>query len=292
MKLFSGILAAGTVGLSLAFTAPTFAQGVGENFSIDQSCGASGLCSEIGGTLTGIDKINFTYRARIDQTNDGSGPGGALDGDAFTEKGFANWTGYINDAGGAVFGTTLNLDYQVYMVFTATGTAAFNGTGITATFNSFVVDIYVSDNGDTALTVPATTAGSVLNGGQAPGSGLGVNADDRLLASASLLSTGEAHLFGGLANGDFEIQVTDLGLELFGESFFTNPDPFYSIMNFAGNTGSVTPAGSVTAPFSSVATGDGQLFFAVPEPGTLGLLGGGLLGAAAFLRRRKAAKAA
>jgi hypothetical protein len=288
MKLFSGILAAGTVGLSLAFTAPAFAQGVGSNFSIDQTCGASGLCSEAGGTLTDIDKINFTYVARIDQSNDG----GVLNGDAFVEKGFANWTGYINDAGGAVGPSALNFDYEVYMVFTATGTAAFNGVGITATFTSFVIDIYVSDGLNTALTVPATTAGDVLNGGNAIGSGLGVNADDTLLASASLISTGEAHLFGGLANGDFEIQVTDLGLELFGESFFTDPDPFYSIMNFAGNTGSVNPAGSITEPFSSVATGDGQMFFQVPEPGTLGLLGGGLLGAAAFLRRRKAAKAA
>jgi hypothetical protein len=288
MRFLSGFMAAGAVGLSLAFTAPAWALSSGDNFSVDQSCGGSGLCSEIGGTLTDVDRVNFTYTARIEQSNDG----GPLNGDPFTEKGFANWTGYVNDSDGAVFGSTLNLDYQVYMVFSATGTAVFDGTGIKATFTSFEVSIWMSDDGNTALALPATNAGDVTNGGQAIGNGLGANADDNLIATATLLSAGEANLNAGLANGDFEIIVSDLGLELFGESFLSDPSPFYSIMHFAGNTGNVAPPGSPTEPFSSVATGDGQLFFTVPEPGTLGLLGGGLLGAAALLRRRKAAKAA
>lgn len=296
MRFLNSFMAAGAVGLSLAFTTPAFAIGQGENFSIDQSCGTPGAlspCSESGGVLNNIDRVNFTYTARIDQTHDNSGEGNLLNNDSFTEKGFANWTGYVDDNGAAIFGSTINSDYQVYMVFTATGKASANAlNGITATFDSFAIDIYLSDDGNTALTVPATTAGDVLNAGQLPGNGLGANADDQLLATATLITVGEAHLFASLAGGDFEIQVSDLGLALFGESFLTNPSPFYTIMNFAGNTGQVTPPGSLTNSFSSVATGDGQLFFTVPEPGTLGLLGGGLLGAAAFLRRRKVAKAA
>ena len=290
MKLFSGLLAAGAVGLSLALTAPAGAVSFGDNFSVDQSCGASGACAEIGGVLNNVDRVNFGYSAVIDQSNDGSN-GGVLDGDPFVEKGFATWTGYLDDSNNPVAGSSINLDYQVYMVFTATGTATFDGVGILATFDSFTIDIYMSDNTDTALTLPANTSGDVQNGGQAIGSGLGVNADDALLATATLLSFGEAHLFGGLANGDFEIIVSDLGLSLFGEDFLTNPDPFYEIMNFAGVTTIVNGA-SLTSPFTATASGSGDLYFTVPEPGTLGLLGGGLLGAAALLRRRKAAKAA
>lgn len=310
MTRFSGFLAAAAMGLSLAFTAPALAQGLGANFSIDQTCGNSDQCSEFAGpagfgTLTGIDRISFTYTARIDQTNDlgGDGPGGnsdVLDGDPFVEKGFAQWQGYANDAGQAVPGQFLNADYQVYMVFTATGTATFvdtgdpDTTGIYVTFDTFVIDIFVSDDLDTALTVPATTAGHVQNQGVdiIPGTDGVLDADDQLIARATLLSVGEAHLFGTLANGDFEIQVTDVGLSLFGPSFFSDPVPFYTVMNFGGNTAAATPPGLIDAPFSSVATGEGQMFFTVPEPGTLGLLGAGLMGAAAFLRRRKSAKAA
>jgi len=286
MKLFSGILVAGTIGLSLAFTAPTFAAGVGENFSIDEGVVAGSFPN----VVTGIDKVNFTYTALIDQTNNG----GVLNGDAFVEKGFAQWGAYVNDAAAVIPSQLNSLEigggYKVYMVFTALGTAAFNGIGITATFTSFEIDIFLDSSSNTVLTLPAD---GIPGNGDIPGNVAKVgDGEDQLLASANLISVGEAHLFGGLAAGDFEIQVTDLGLELFGESFFTDPSPFYSIMNFAGNTGTVTPPGSINAPFTSVATGDGQLFFQVPEPGTLGLLGGGLLGAAAFLRRRKAAKAA
>lgn len=289
MKLFSGIMAAGAVGLSLALTAPAWAVSFGENFSIDQTCGAVSPCSESGGTINNVDRVNFGYSAVIDQTNDGSN-GGILDGDSFTEKGFATWTGYLDDSNNPVAGSFINADYQVYMVFTATGTAAFDGAGILATFQTFTIDIYVSDNTDTALTLPANTAGSVLNGGNAIGGGVGVNADDQLIATATLLAAGEAHLFGGLANGDFEIIVSDLGLSLFGADFLTSPVPFYEIMNFAGVTTIVSGA-SLTQAFTATAQGSGDLFFTIPEPGTLGLLGGGLLGAAALLRRRKAAKA-
>lgn len=285
MKLFSGIMAAGAVGLSLAFTAPAWALGFGDNFSVDQSCGTPGAgspCSENGGTLTNVDSVNFRYSAVIDQQNDG----GPLNGDAFTEKGFAIWTGYLDDGGNAVAGAFLNGDYSVYMIFSGTGTATVVGSQIEATFNSFTVSIFMSDGAESDLALPANTAGNIDTDLDNDGS----DSEDALLGTATLL-VGEAHLFSGLANGDFQINLTDLGLQVLGESFFTDPNPFYTFMNFTGVTTTVVGASAV-APFTAVASGSGDLFFNVPEPGTLGLLGGGLLGAAALLRRRKAAKSA
>lgn len=286
MKRFSGFSAAAAIGLSLAFTAPALAQGVGENFSIDEGVIGGGTMPNV---VSDIDRITFVYSATIDQSNDG----GLLNGDAFHEKGFAHWTGYIPDSG-APLSSQLSAvgaaDYEVYMVFEATGTAAVTGTGITATFTTFTIDIYLDVDSNTTLALPTdTTAGDGTIDGDVQIAG---NGEDQLLATATLLSTGEAHLFDGLANGDFEIVVSDLFLKMFGEDFFSDPVPFYTVMNFRGNTGSVTPPGSATAPFRAVAEGDGSLFFTIPEPGTLGLLGAGLMGAAAFLRRRKSAKAA
>jgi hypothetical protein len=278
-------MAAGAVGLSLAVTAPAYAD-LGANFSVNQNCGIPGAlspCSESGGTLTDVDSINFRYSAVIDQQNDG----GPLNGDAFTEKGFAIWSGYFRDDGTSTGDNQLGDDYSVYMIFEGTGTATVDGPGILATFNTFNVSIFMSDGVESDLSLPADTTGDVDTDTDNDGS----DAEDVLLATASLLSAGEAHLFGGLANGDFKIIMSDLGLSLLGEDFFTDPENFYKIMGFTGVTTQIIGA-SATEAFTATATGSGDLFFQVPEPGTLGLLGGGLLGAAALLRRRKAAKAA
>lgn len=319
---FSGLM---LVGVST----PGFAQGSGENFSVDESCGdpaAAGFCSDVDfvGTgsvavpefdpvITDVDRINFTYNASVDQNING----GALNGEAtdnFFEDGFIDYSAYIDDSGG-IISSFLNTPeiaggYGLYATFTATGTAtATGGGGIDVDFASFTINIYIDDDQDTVLTLPDDPENDDVDRANIT--------DDHLVALATLLGAADAELDAGLANGDFAVVLTDFGLSMFGEDFFVDPDPFYAVMELDGNTSQVGlnacpatvavggtdrlidsttgfGAANLTTDFKTCLTGSGQMFFKlVPEPSTLGLMGIGLTGIVLMLgfgaRRRSQA---
>ncbi|MGB8275231.1 MAG: flocculation-associated PEP-CTERM protein PepA [Alphaproteobacteria bacterium] len=268
VNLFKGLLA--TAASTLFFVSvgatPASAVNFGLNFGIDQSCGGSGLCSEAGGTLTGIDNINFNYAGIVTQAADGT----------FTETGFMAWTGFLDDSGNPVTPSFLNADYKVYGLFTGHGTAAPGGPGeILASFSDFTITFYMDDNLNSTPHADATVTGTT--------------ADDNAIASASLLNNGLADLkpFQALAKGNYEIILSDFGRTLFGESFFNSPDPFYTFVDFGGQTLQVSGIPNpITFPFVADLAGSGNMFF-IPEPTTLGLIGFGLLSMGTFLYRRR-----
>lgn len=326
---FSGVILGGVATSGMA-------QGFGENFTIDESCGSpdsldGGLCSDLDYTGVGdtsiisdIDRINFTYSAVVEQSNDGSN-GGVLDGDMFWEDGFIDYTGYISDNGQDLESTFSGIGvsmagYDLYATFTVEGTAAVSGADINATFTSFTIMIYLDDDEDTILTLPDDPSSESI---------VKVDDDDDLLiATATLLLSGEAELENSLAGGDFAVVLTDFGLSIFGPNFLIDPSPFYSVMELDGNTSKAGIGGdgsndnnacviteanatdegrrleslvndgdnsdfsdpTVIAPFTTCLGGSGQMFFkTIPEPTTLGMLGFGLLvlGATGLRRRRR-----
>src|SRR6476659_8705162 len=121
---------------------------------------------------------DFSYTSTVNQT----GPVGCVPSCAFTEAGHASFSGFK----GADFitpvsnsGLNQNPGYTLTGDFTATGTAVPNGTGITATFNTFNLTLNTQTQPGGASTV---------------------------VAQSSALVAGEAHVFGpALAAGDFHV---------------------------------------------------------------------------------------
>jgi hypothetical protein len=269
------------VGLGVMSSGPAAALDFGFNFSIDETCNGDALCSGLSNTVTDIDHIGISYTAVIDQDVVGAPLSG---NDPFTEAGYVYWTSYVDDGGNLLTPYGLNAlgGYEVYGIFSGAGTAFFNGTEIEVTFSSFSISFYIDNAFDQVLSLDTTDGAIGVNAGAAID-------PNELLFSATLLVTGEAQTGTTLAEGNWEVILTDLGLSALGGFFLYDPNPFYEFMNLAGNVqnAEIVTGVSVFDPNGFVATqgGNGQLFF-IPEPGTLTLLGFGLLGLAVFRRRR------
>ena len=217
------------------------------------------------------DRMSFNYESRIVQTLVGP----TYDGDdPFTESGYLTKASFAT--GGSAVPSQLNAlganGYGIYGLFTINGTSAQQGAGIQSVFGTATMTLWIDPAQNTTLGFAGNSA--VATGG---------TVDDYAILNSTLL-TGEGHLFGGLANGDFDT-VLNIARTANGTAFF--PDPFYALENFGGNRQTIAGA-ALTASFVATTTGAGTELFLepIPEPhGTALLTGLGALGVAARRRR-------
>ncbi|MDQ8021865.1 MAG: flocculation-associated PEP-CTERM protein PepA [Moraxellaceae bacterium] len=201
--------------------------------------------------------------------------------DSFVETGTVFGASFKNIVGGSEVGVPagvsgLTVNYELYAVYTPpagvlAGVAGVNGTDAVAFFSGAYFTLYYDDVVDGLFTGGSTAIGSGSNG------------------------TGNCVLPGyGIAQGTCELNFDFNALagifSVVGGNDFMDYDR--RSVNLDINVDEVSPAFSPVFGPSGVQVveidHDGSARFSVPEPGSLALLSGALMGLAAFGRRRSA----
>ena len=221
------------------------------NFQVDETFAGGGLVT--------ADLINGGYQEVI--TFDGAGN--------FATKALASFSQFYLDESATPISAKIGPSgtYNMYAVLDEVGTVSGN----TFTGGTGSMHLWLDLDQNTTLGLGATGNDAVI---------LGNTADDLEIAWSSNITSGFGILVPGIG-GFFDIWFDGVKLTSDGKDYFVSPVPFYMLANVDGDFNTFTITGTQKI------NGDVSVVFAVPEPGSLAMLGLGLLGLG-MIRRRKA----